>query len=53
MVCQEGNNVDNLLDENEKNWEKQLQYTRIIKKIGKNQNNRKVDKEKIYNRRLK
>ena len=35
MVCQEGNNTYNLLDENEKDWEKQLQYTTIIKKIGK------------------
>ena len=53
MVCQEGNNMYNLLDENEKDWEKQLQYTTIIKKIGKNQNGRKVGKEKIYNRRSK
>ena len=43
----------NLLDENENDWEKQLQYTTIIKKIGKNQNGKKVGKEKIYNRRSK
>ena len=53
MVCQEGNNMYNLLHENEKDWKKQLQYTRIIKKIEKNQNNKKVQKEKVYNRRLK
>ena len=53
MVCQEGNNLYNLLDENEKDWGKQLHYTRIIKKIGKNQNNKKVQTEKIYNRRSK
>ena len=53
MVCQEGNNMYNLLHENEKDWKKQLQYTRMIKKIEKNQNNKKVQKEKVYNRRLK
>ena len=50
---QEGNNMHNLLDKNEKDQEKQLQYTRIIKKIEENQNNKKVQKEKICNRRLK
>ena len=44
MVCQEGNNAYNLLDENEKDWEK---IVAIYK------NNKKVQKENIYNRRLK
>ena len=50
MVCQEGNNMHNL-DENwmkmKRTGKKQLQYTRIIKKIEKNQNNKKVQKEDI------
>ena len=37
-------NIYNLLDENEKDQEKQWQYTRIMK-------NKKAQKEKIYNRR--
>ena len=44
MACEEGNNTYNLLDENEKDWEK---IVAIYK------NNKKVQKEKIYNRRLK
>ena len=47
MVCQEGNNIYNLLDEMKRTGKKQLQYTRIIKKIEKNQNNKKVQKEDI------
>ena len=47
MVCQEGNNIYNLLDEMKRTGKKLLQYTRIIKKIEKNQNNKKVQKEDI------
>ena len=45
MVCQEGNNMYNLLHENEKDWKKQLQYTRIIKK------QRKIRTTKKYKRK--
>ena len=53
MVCQERNNTYNLLDEKEKGWEKIDAIYKNNKKIGKNQNNKKVQKEKIYNRRSK
>ena len=51
MVCQERNNTYIIYGmKMERAGKKQLQYARIIKKIGKNQNNKKVQKEKIYNK---
>ena len=52
MVCQEGNNKYNLLDENEKDWEN------IVATYWNNKENmekleQKVQKEKIYNRTSK
>ena len=41
MVCQEGNNTDNLLDENEKDWQK------IIKIYKSNEENRKKLEQKL------
>ena len=53
MVCQEGNNTCNLLDENEKGWEKAVALYKNSKENRENQNNKKVQKEEIYNTRSK
>ena len=48
MVYRERNNTLKNWTKTKRSGRKQLQYTRIIKKIGKNQNNKKEQKEKIY-----
>ena len=52
MVCQEGNNKYNLLDENEKDWENIL-ATYWNNKENMEKLEQKVQKEKIYNRTSK
>ena len=53
MVCQEGNNMHNLLDENEKDWEEIVAIYKNKRKQRKIKTTKKVQKEKIYNNRPK
>ena len=54
MVCQEGNNAYNSLDENEKDWDKIVAIHKNNKENReKLERQKKAEKEKIYNRRSK
>ena len=54
MVCQEGNNMYNSLDEKEKDWDKIVAIHKNNKENReKLERQKNAEKEKIYNRRSK